>query len=197
VIYVILGSLGFLVIHLLDIASLKRIPGLKPLTLVAGNGLVVYAAVMACLASDKLSLPPWVSWLGWVLLPASLFMLVYSLFLNLPFKKTYVSQGAGPLVTGGLYALVRHPWVYWLILAMLALVLASGSSLMLIAAPIWVGLDVILVAIQDRFFFGKMFADYDSYRRRTPMLIPNRRSLSAFIHSLKQGGGRTPEGRLP
>jgi hypothetical protein len=44
------------------------------------------------------------------------------------------------------------------------------------------------VAIQDKYFFGKMFAGYDSYRRQTPMLIPNRRSLSAFINSLKRSG---------
>jgi protein-S-isoprenylcysteine O-methyltransferase Ste14 len=189
-IYVVLGSLGFLIIHLLDIASLKRTPGLKPLTLLAGSGLVVYAAIMACLAPDKLSLPAWAGWLGWVLLPASLFMLVYSLFINLPFKKTYVTKGVGnKLVTSGLYALVRHPGVHWFILVMLALILVSESRLMLIAAPIWVLLDIALVAIQDKFFFGKMFAGYDQYRRQTPMLIPNRRSLSAFINSLKHTGG--------
>jgi protein-S-isoprenylcysteine O-methyltransferase Ste14 len=59
---------------------------------------------------------------------------------------------------------------------------------MLIAAPIWLFLDIVLVAVQDRYFFGRMFAGYDNYRRQTPMLIPNRRSLSAFINSLKQTG---------
>jgi protein-S-isoprenylcysteine O-methyltransferase Ste14 len=187
--YIALGSLGFLIIYLLDTFSLKRIPGLKPLTLLVGNGLVVYAAIMVCLAPDKLSLPLWTTWLGWVMLPAALFMLVYSLFVNLPFGKTYVSTGVGgKLVTSGLYALVRHPGVHWFTLALLALILVSRSSLMLIAAPIWVLLDIALVAIQDRFFFGKMFAGYDNYRRQTPMLIPNRRSISAFINSLKHTG---------
>jgi protein-S-isoprenylcysteine O-methyltransferase Ste14 len=79
--------------------------------------------------------------------------------------------------------------VHWFTLTMLALILVSASRLMLIAAPIWVGLDVILVAIQDRFFFGKMFAGYEQYRRQTPMLIPNRQSLSAFFNSFKQNGG--------
>ena len=66
--------------------------------------------------------------------------------------------------------------------------MVSKASLMLIAAPIWLCLDIVLVAIQDRFFLGRMFTEYDDYRRRTPMLIPNRRSLSAFINSLKQSG---------
>jgi protein-S-isoprenylcysteine O-methyltransferase Ste14 len=189
VIYVILGSLGFLVIYLLDIASLKRIPGLKPLSLIIGSSLVIYAAVMACLSPDKLSLPVWTSWLGWVVLPPAVFMLVFSLFINLPFSKTYVGRDSGPLITSGLYALVRHPGVHWFTLTMLALILVSASRLMLIAAPIWVGLDIILVTIQDRFFFGKIFAGYEQYRRQTPMLIPNRQSLSAFFNSFKQNGG--------
>jgi hypothetical protein len=31
-----------------------------------------------------------------------------------------------------------------------------------------------------------MFDGYDSYRRETPMLVPNRRSVNAFVNSLKQ-----------
>ena len=75
-----------------------------------------------------------------------------------------------------------------LAILLLALVLVSKSSLMLIAAPIWVLLDIALVAIQDRVFFSRMFAGYDNYRRQTPMFIPNRRSINAFLNSLKQSG---------
>jgi protein-S-isoprenylcysteine O-methyltransferase Ste14 len=189
VIYIVLGVLGFLAIHLLDIVSIKRIPLAKPLTMLVGNGLLVFSIIRLCLSPDKLALPAWSSWLGWVLLPISLFLIIYSLFIKLPFGKSYVTTGVGDrLITSGLYALVRHPWVHGLVLLLVALVLVSQSRLMLIAAPIWVLLDIGLVAIQDRFFLGRMFADYDNYRRRTPMLIPNRRSLSAFINSLKQTG---------
>lgn len=188
-IYIVLGGLGFLVIHLLDIVSIKRIPGIKPLILSSGNGLLVYSTIMICLAPAKLTLPAWSIWLGWILLPVCLFMLIYSLFINLPFAKTYVTTGVGKrLINSGLYALVRHPWMHWLGLLLAALVLASSSRLMLIAAPIWLVLEIGLVAIQDRFFFGRMFAGYDSYRKQTPMFIPNRRSISAFINSLKQTG---------
>jgi len=188
-IYIALGSLGFLIIHIFDIVSLKRIPAAKPVTWIAGSGLLAYSVIMACLTPDKLSLPIWSTWLGWALLSISFFLLIYSLFINLPFRKTYVATGVGDkLVTTGLYALVRHPGVHWLILVMLSLVLVSKSSLMLIASPIWILLDILLVAIQDRFFFGRMFEGYNTYRRQTPMLVPNRRSISAFISSLKQAG---------
>jgi len=188
-IYIASGSLGFLIIHVFDIVSLKRIPRIKPVTWLAGNGLLAYSVVMVYLAPDKLPLPIWSTWLGWALLLVSFSLLIYSLFINLPFRKTYVSTGVGnKLVTTGLYALVRHPWMHWLTLVMLSLILASRSSLMLIASPIWILLDILLVVIQDKFFFGKMFAGYDTYRRETPMLVPNRRSISAFINSLKQAG---------
>lgn len=187
--YIALGSLGLLITYLFDIVSLKRIPGIKPVTWIVGNGLLIYSAIMVCLAPDKLALPIWSTWLGWALLLVSFFLLIYSLFINLPFRKTYVTTGVGDkLITTGLYALVRHPGVPWLILVMLSLILVSRSSLMLIASPIWILLDILLVAIQDKFFFGRMFEGYNTYRRETPMLVPNRRSISAFINSLKQAG---------
>jgi len=186
-IYIAIGCLGFLLIHLFDIVSLKRLPGAKPFTWILGSGLLVYALAMACLRSDKLPLPIWSTWLGWALLTISLLLLIYSLFINLPFRKTYIATGVGDkLIRTGLYALVRHPGVHWFIFVLLSLILVSKSSLLLIATPIFISLDIVLVIVQDKFFFGRMFDGYDSYRQETPMLVPNRQSLNTFINSLKQ-----------
>jgi len=186
-IYIAIGCLGFLIIHLFDIVSLKRIPGAKPLTWILGSSLLAYALVMACLRSDKLPLPIWPTWLGWALLTISFLLLIYSLFINLPFRRTYIAAGAGDrLITTGLYALVRHPGVLWFTPLMLSLILVSRSSLLLIAAPIFISLDIVLVIVQDKFFFVRMFHGYDSYQRKTPMLVPNRQSINAFINSLRQ-----------
>ena len=186
-IYVILGCLGFLLIHTLEIFSLKRIPRAKPAVWVLGCGLLVYSAIMVWLAPDKLPLSAWSTWLGWSLFSISILLLMYSLFINLPFRKTYVATGVSDkLITTGMYALVRHPWMYWLILLMLSLILVSQSRLMLIAAPIWILLDILLVVIQDKFFLGRMFAGYNAYRQETPMLVPNRKSINAFMKGLRQ-----------
>lgn len=186
-IYITVGCLGFLIIHLFDIVSLKRLTGAKPFTWILGSGLLVYALVIACLQSDKLLLPTWSSWLGWALLSTSFLLLLYSLFFNLPFRKTYIATGVGDkLIRTGLYALVRHPGVDWFILLLFSLVLVSKSSLLLIAAPIFILLDIVLVVVQDKFFLGRMFDSYESYRQETPMLVPNRQSLNAFVNSLKQ-----------
>lgn len=93
--YIAIGCLGFLVIHLFDIVSLKRLPGTKPVTWILGSGLLVYALAMVWLGSDKLLLPVWSIWLGWSLLTISLLLLIYSLFINLPFRKTYLATGVG------------------------------------------------------------------------------------------------------
>ncbi len=186
-IYVVIGCLGFFIVYLFDIVSLKRLPGAKPLIWILGSGLLTYSLIMICLAPDRLSLPLWSTWLGWVLLVISLLLLMYSLFINLPFRKTYIATGVGnKLVTTGLYALVRHPGVHWFVLFMLSLILISRSSLLLTTAPVFILLDIVLVIVQDKFFFGRIFTGYDSYRKETPMLVPNRRSLNAFISSLNK-----------
>jgi hypothetical protein len=69
---------------------------------------------------------------------------------------------------------------------MLSLIPISGASLLLIAAPTFIALDIVLVVIQDKLIFGRMFHGYDSYRRETPMLLPNRKSFGAFLRSLRQ-----------
>ncbi len=185
--YIALGTLGFLVIHLFDFASLKRTPLLKPVIWVSGSSLLAYAVLMVCLSPDRLSLPLWLSWLGWLLLLVSLWLLIYPLFINLPLVNTYIKRGIGNrLVKSGLYALVRHPGVFGFILVMVALFLVSGSELLLIAAPIWILVDIILVVIQDKFIFIRMLHGYKEYQQETPMLIPSQRSIATFINQLRQ-----------
>jgi len=186
-IYIALGILGFITVHLFDIVSLKKIPsGVKPCVWTIGSGLLAYSLIMLCLQSNILPLPIWSTWLGWGLLTLSLFLLIYALFVSLPFRKTYVTTGVGDkLITTGLYSLVRHPGVMWFILFMLALILVSKSSLLLIAAPIFILLDTVLVIVQDKFFFIRMFDGYKQYQRETPMLMPNWRSLNTFIKGLR------------
>ena len=191
-IYIAVGIFGFIVVHLFDIVSIKRIPsGAKPCVWTVGSGLLAYSIIMLCLKSNTLPLPIWSTWLGWGLLAMSVFLLSYSLFISLPFRKTYVATGVSDkLITTGLYALVRHPGVIWFVLFMLSLILVSKSSLLLIAAPIFILLDVVLVIVQDRFLFIRMFDGYESYRQKTPMLVPNRQSINAFIKGLWPVGAK-------
>jgi len=187
-IYIGIGVLGFIVIHLFDLVSLKRIPfGVKPIVWMAGFAILFLSLIKMCLQSNSLPLPDSMVWVGWLLLAVSLMMITFALFINLPFRKTYVNTGVGDkLIKTGLYALVRHPGIYWVALFFFSLVFISKSYIMLIAAPIFVFLNTALVIVQDKYFFPKMFTGYDEYQQETPMLVPNRRSTRAFISSLKR-----------
>ena len=187
--YIVIGVCAIFVAILFDVFALRRIPRAKQSIGIVTFALFVYAIVMACFESEKLGLPTWLTWVGWPLLVVSLPLLLYSLFVNLPFRKTYIEAGVGnKLVRNRTYALVRHPGVIWLAFVLISLVLVSQSKILLIATPVWLAMDVLHVVIQDKFFFGKMFSDYEEYRRETPILIPNMKSIGAFLRTLKQPG---------
>ncbi len=184
--YVVIGVLGFMIAPLFELCSLRGIPWLKRLIGVCSVGMIGYAIVMAALSSPKLVMPAWVVIPGWLILVLSVFLLTYSLFIDLPWRKTYVDSGpGGSLIRTGTYALVRHPGVLWFALMMVGTILVSGAELMLIAGAVWLVADVIYVVIQDRYLFVRMFPGYADYRRETPMLIPSRRSIEACLRSLK------------
>jgi protein-S-isoprenylcysteine O-methyltransferase Ste14 len=173
-----IGVFGFLVAFLFDLAALCKIPyGKRAVGLVAAS-LSTFAHVQVSTTGPSLRLPPFARYVGWILLLVSTPGLVFSLFLEIPFRRTYVDEGtSGELVTTGTYALARHPGVLWYTLLLAGMVLASRRRRALMAGPIWLGLDILYVWIQERFFFDEMFPGYDRYRQQTPMLIPNRRSI--------------------
>ena len=186
-IYVILAVLAISVVHFCDPVAMRRLPVFKPVAWIVGISLTVYAAIKASMWPDKLQLPLWTTWFGWIVLSVSLLLVVYSLFICLPFYRTYVARGVGDrLITTGFYSLTRHPGVIWTALCVIGLFFVSKSLLVLTAGPVLIVLDVISVFVQDRFFFGKMFAGYDRYRKETPMLVPNRKSLNAFAGSFRR-----------
>jgi len=186
-IYVLIGVSGYLVILLFDIMLLKKIGRIKFLLWMLGSGLMVYSITMVCLNSDRISMPSWTTWLGWVMFGTGVIFITYSLFINLPFRKTYVSKDTGStLIRTGFYALCRHPGTYWVNLFMISFIFISKSRLTLVEAPVFIMVNTILVIIEDRYIFPKLFPDYAEYQRETPMLIPNRKSVHTYLESLKR-----------
>ncbi len=181
---ILIGCFGFLVIHSFDIIALAGVRKIKPLVWFLGFGLVTYALSVIFLSQPKLSIPEWAIWVGWVLIPIGAYLQFFPLFINLPFRKTYIIPGVNKrLIKTGLYALARHPGVMGFLLLMPGLILVSRSQLMLTAAPIFILLDILAVFIQDIYFFPKMFPDYKEYQKNTPIFFPNKRSWRVFINS--------------
>lgn len=183
--YIFLGAIGFSFILLFDIYTLKN-DGLKRKVIgLSGVVLIIYSAVMAAMVSEKVAIPAGLRIAALILWAAASFLLVYSLFLELPFTKTYGgSKYSSELVDTGTYALCRHPGVLWFGLMFFFFFFATGSVLLIPAGIIWTIIDIIHVYIEDRFFFPKMFASYKQYAKSTPMLIPNRDSLRRCIATL-------------
>ena len=116
--------------------------------------------------------------------------MVYSIMIEIPFRKAWLADGhSKDLVTGGTYALVRHPGVLWAAIWIPALAVAARSRTLLIWSPVvWLG-DVLHVWFQDRHTLPRVFGDeYREYQRTTPFLFPSRTSIRAFRHSFSDRG---------
>ncbi|MFC1935574.1 hypothetical protein ACFLX9_02260 [Chloroflexota bacterium] len=189
-VYILLGGLGFLIGYSLELLPVQKLPGAKPLLGTAAAGLLAFSLGMVSLHGGRLWLPAWLSALGGGLLSLASLLLVYSLFLELPLRVTYIGTGPGPrLVTRGTYALVRHPTVLWYGLLLLSTLLLTRSHLLLIGLPVWLALDILWAVLQERVSLPQTFPHYQHYQQVTPMLIPNLRSLRACLVSLRSPKG--------
>jgi protein-S-isoprenylcysteine O-methyltransferase Ste14 len=182
--FILLGCLGFGFVVLFDFLSLWGKARLKILFWILGFGLIGYATVMVCLTPDRLDFPLWVTITGGVLTLLFACSLIYTLFINLPFMRTYYRvQQKTVLIRSGGYALTRHPGVLALTLLLLSLLPLSAATLLFIAIPVFVFANIITVVIEDKYIFPRLFPEYVLYRKETPMLIPNKKSLKAFLRS--------------
>jgi protein-S-isoprenylcysteine O-methyltransferase Ste14 len=190
--YILLGAAGFALMHLLDFVSLKKVPTLKPICSISGTAMIVIAATMVAVEGERFTLPAWASAAGWTLFIVSAGLTAYSLYFALPLGSTYIKTGtSGQLVTDGVYALVRHPWLLFFVLSMTGLSLGSRSALAAEAGLAWTALSALLVFVQDQKIFPRMFNGYPEYQKTTPMLLPTRHSVSAFIEGLRRN--KVPE----
>ncbi len=186
-IYLVIGASSFFLVFLFELVSLKRIPLVKFFLWTLAGGLFIYAVIRLCLQPDKLSLPGFTIWLGFAMLPISLFFLIYALFVNLPFRRTYITtQSDTELITTGLYSLIRHPAVPALAMVLLSLILIFHSRLLAVATPIWILLDIILVVFEDRYILRRMFPGWEKYSGITPMLLPTKKSFHTFLRTFRK-----------
>lgn len=182
----VFGIVAFVVLSVYDLAALRGAGRLKHLVAVVGVTLLAVGFVTIATSGASLGLAPVLRIAGLVLCAAFGALLIYSLFIEIPFRRTYA--GAGPpdsLVTTGTYGLCRHPGVLWFIGGLAGFAMATDSRLALAAVPIWGGLDIAYAFLQDRYYFPKIFGTaYRHYQRRVPFLVPTRQSLVRCVRTL-------------
>jgi protein-S-isoprenylcysteine O-methyltransferase Ste14 len=176
---IVLGAASFFIVFWVDVAALKRMSFVKPVLWLASVVLFVWGLVICMGDPSAVALPTAVRTAAAIAAVLFSLLLVYSLFIEIPFAAAYLRAGKpSAVVATGTYALCRHPGVLWLTGLLAALFFSGGSRLLLLAMPIWLGLDTLYVILQDRLFFPRMFgADYEAYQREVPMLVPNARSV--------------------
>ena len=176
---ILLGATSFFVVFWVDVAALKKIRFVKPALWLVSVALFVWGAALCIRDPERIPLCPAVRAAGWILGVAFALLLLYSLFIEIPFLEAYVHPGKpGAVVARGTYALCRHPGVWWFAGLLVSVSLADGSRWLLLATPVWVVLDALYVVAQDRVFFPRMFGpEYEAYRRDVPFLLPTARSF--------------------
>lgn len=188
-----LGALAFLIAFGFDLASMAHRTALKRVILVSACLLFLLALILALREPPLFPAPAWVVAAGILLTLLGMGLAVYSLVIELPARSTYVAPGApSQLITTGTYALTRHPGVLWFAIFLTGLLIANRSLALLIAAPVWLGLDVLYVWLQDRYFFLRQFPDYAHYRTQTPMLIPDGNSIRRCLQTISWRTSHSP-----
>ncbi len=184
------GAVAYLPAALAEIGGLKRIPGIKAAGW-AGVALLHAWAVPAAALAPAAWTPGVEARVGGTLLATVAgILLLWSFALEIPFTASWARTEPGSrLVTTGTYALVRHPGVLWYGLMLLGLLLATGSGTLVVALPLWIGLDVAYVAWEEAAVFPAQFPDYPSYRRSTPMVVPTPSSLRRALATLGRREG--------
>ena len=184
--FVFIGVTGYAVLLVYDMAMVHKRRIIETFSGIIGSGLVVFSFIMVLRTSPRWSLPLYVSIPAGITSAILFLLLIYSLTLEIPFKRTYLHKSApSKLITTGTYALTRHPGVLWLFLFLLSAFAASGAWFVLLCAVLWTGADIAYVVIQERFIFPAIFGvEYESYISTTPMLVPTKTSLMRCIRTL-------------
>lgn len=183
--FLAVGSLGFVCMLLFDWADSRRWK-LKGFLCAAAALLIIGSCVALAFLDSRIRVPVPLRVIGGFFAAVFGFLLLFSLFIEIPLAKSYQKvSGIRRVIRTGTYALVRHPGVLWFFFLTISLIPVTGSLAMCAAVPLWTGLNVILVLIEDKVFFPRVFGRaYQVYKRRVPFLMPTASSARACLSTL-------------
>jgi len=174
---IFIGAIGFLLLMLSDYLKLKRFFGGTILTFI-GFILIGFSIAQTALdASLDLSVQSAIGVAGSLFFG---FMLIYSLFIELSFKKTYIKK-SHEVYQDGTYALCRHPGVLWLMFLILFLSMMTRSFDLFVMGINYTVINTLYIIYQEKLIFIHQFEGYRDYQQTVPFLIPTRKSFKAMI----------------
>ena len=187
--FIFAGVVGFIALFCFDIASLKERLFFKRSAFISGYTILAFSIVMVVISPDKIKLPLTLYITGLVFSAVFFLILIYSIFIEIPYKKTYIQKSRNNvLVKTGTYGLVRHPGVLCYVFFLSGLFLMTGSKTLLFALPVWSTVDIIYIILQEKFIFIKMFGEeYREYQKEVPILIPTLKSIKRCVSTFNNG----------
>lgn len=190
--YILVGLLSFVFMASAEWATYKNIRFLKPFLWFAVIPTATYAFVMAWLNSDRFTFPDILSLIAWFSLLLFFGLFVYSAYVEIPLKTYIASSQPIKVVTNGTYSLSRHPAALWFAGCLVSATIASQSVTLAVAAPFWITAYMCCIILEDRLCSISDFGDqYRKYQGVTPMIIPNRRSVTHFWRNMRSRFYRT------
>jgi protein-S-isoprenylcysteine O-methyltransferase Ste14 len=170
--YLVAGS-GFLLVVVSDVLQGRKATAMTVPLSWAGYALVALSVLSLVLRSDLA--PVSVDALTISGIGLSVFfsgLLIYSVCFEIPLAEKRTASPKKQAFMKGTYGFSRHPGFLWFTILQCTLwpVHQDGGSLALSA---WmVLLDFILICLEDRFLFPRIFVDYAEYKKKVPFLVP-------------------------
>lgn len=184
----VLGSIGFLCCFLYDINSItrdnrfvKKFFFLGMALIACGTAGVFRNGWGAMVASPVRAVVFGVIGLG-------MFAgLIYTLFFALPFEDTYVKENQKrEAYTEGIYALCRHPGVLWFIGLYFCIAGMAFTREAVVDALFYSFWNFAYIVLQDMVIFPQTFWNYREYQKKTPFLLPNRKSIIRCLGTFEE-----------
>ncbi len=181
-IYIGLGIIGFAMLFVADYCGVKDKGFLKYLSAFSGTFLITSASVIILTRGYNYNLLISYRLIALVFMLLSFLLMIYSVVIEVS-----KNNSEKKLVTTGTYALTRHPGVLWFLLYYVLGSFVFADYMILIAGIVWTVMNIIYVVLQERIIFNKIFADYEEYKKTTPMIIPTISSIQKCLKTINGG----------
>lgn len=99
-------------------------------------------------------------------------LLLWSVFFEFISERKKHGIPEDGLVTTGSYRFCRHPGFWWFALFSISFGVLRGISAHFVTIFLMNSLNLLLIFIQDRYIFPKVFQGYDEYKKQVPFLVP-------------------------
>ncbi len=166
------STFGFFLLILSDYIQAKV--GKRGTRLLSASGYAVIFLILIYILVDSpgFIVYPLSTSLGYVLSFLFSGLLVYSVMIEIPLYKKKCNLKGDEALMKGTYGFCRHPGFIWFLLLMPSLYLVHRNVLYATVSLYMTFLDFILILVEDKFFFPRIFSNYSEYRAKVPFLIP-------------------------